>query len=340
MNLIDRYTMEVARRLPLLRGKKDIQDELRSTLEDMLEDRARKAGRPADEAMEMDLLREYGSPGKVASTYNPMPYLIGPRIFPYYLMTLKIVLAVLTSVLLVLAVVQIAVQSPMTFADFPSALGKALSELFGALISAVGSMTIVFAILERVIPASEFKMGVDDEWDPSSLMKEPEPDDVKPWEPIAAIVFTAIVLSIFNFNPQWIGMYFLSGDKWVAIPVLTDAFFRWLPFINIVWVAEIILNSVLLTTGRWQTSTRLLSIAIKIMEIVIGYMLVTGPSILAITPASLQASGIFDADSARTLGLMAQQGVRSLIVLIMVLEGVDIVKTAVRMVGKRSFALA
>ena len=97
MNLIDRYVTEVGKHLPLVKGRKDIEKELRSTLEDMLEDRAQKAGRAADEAMEIELLKEYGAPQKVAATYNPQPYLIGPRMFPFFLMVLKIVITVVTS---------------------------------------------------------------------------------------------------------------------------------------------------------------------------------------------------------------------------------------------------
>ena len=48
MNLIELYVGEVGKRLPL-KGRKDIEAELRSTLEDMLEDRARKAGRPVED---------------------------------------------------------------------------------------------------------------------------------------------------------------------------------------------------------------------------------------------------------------------------------------------------
>jgi hypothetical protein len=340
MKLIDRYAAEVARRLPLLKGRKDIENELRSTLEDMLEDRAGKAGRPADEAMEMQLLRDYGAPGTVAATYNTMPYLIGPRIFPFYLMVLKIVLSVVGVVLLVLTGVQIAFQPLLAPLDVLTMVAKGISGIAGALISAVGSITIVFAVLERVIPSSEFKLDEEKEWDPASLLKEPEPDDVKPWEPVLAIVFTAIVLSLFNLSPQWIGLYAQQGDTWTITPVLTDAFFRWLPFINIAWVAEIVLNVALLITGRWQTSTRLFSIAIKLMEIVIGFMLLTGPSILAVTPESLQATGIFDPEAAQILGSMAQQGVRGLIALIMFLEGIDIVKIAAKMFRQRRLVLA
>jgi len=332
MKLIDRYVAEVGRRLPLVRGRADIEKELRSTLEDMLEDRARKAGRPADEAMEIELLREYGAPDKVAATYNPHPYLIGPRMFPFFTMVLKIVLTILTIVLFVTTGIKIGTMSPMAGPEFAKAIGEGLAGIISAAIAAFGNIVLVFAILERFVPASEFKVDEDKKWDPTSLVKEPEPADVKPWEPILAIVFIFIAISIFNFNPQLIGIYNFDGEKWTITPLLTEAFFRWLPLMNIAWIAEILLNGMLLRSGRWDALSRLVSIGIKILQIVILYLLITGASILAITPESLKASGIFDADTAQTLATMAQTGIRIALGLGIFGTVIEIIKTGYKMV--------
>jgi hypothetical protein len=336
MKLIDRYVTEVGRNLPLVRGRKDIEKELRSTLEDMLEDRARKSGQPVDETLEIDLLKEYGAPQTIAQTYNPQPYLIGPRMFPFFVFVLKIVITVVTIVLLVLTGIEIATLSPMAGPDFVKAVWDGLTGVVGAAIAAFGNIVLVFAILERFVPASEFQMDEEKEWDPASLKKEPEPDEVKIWEPILAIVFTFIAISIFNFNPQWLVIPIIADDKAAFIPALTEAFFRWLPWINIGWVAEIVMNGMLIRTGRWTISTRLVSIGIKVFQVVILYFLFTGPSILAVTPESLQASGVFDADAAQTLGDQAQNGVRILLGLGIFGTVIEIIKTLYKLVTQRS----
>jgi hypothetical protein len=339
MKLIDRYVTEVSRRLSLVKGHADIEKELRSTLEDMLEDCAQKAGRPADEAMEIELLKEYGAPDKVAATYNPHPYLIGPRMFPFFTKILKIVLFAISIAFVVITGIKIATMSSIAGPKFAKAIGAGLSGIFSAALAAFGNIVLIFAILERFAPISEFKMDEDKEWDPASLTKEPEPDDVKPWEPILAIVFIFIALSIFNFNPQLIGVYNFNGEKWTSFPLFTDAFFRLLPLINIGWVAEIILNGMLLRSGRWDTSTRLVSIGIKVFQIVILFLLVTGPAFLAITPESLKASGIFDdEEAAQTLGVMAQQGIRIALSLGIFGTVVEIIKTIYKMVTQRPSA--
>ena len=48
MELIDRYVAEVGRQLPE-KMRADIENEMRSTLEDMVEDRSQKTGRPVDQ---------------------------------------------------------------------------------------------------------------------------------------------------------------------------------------------------------------------------------------------------------------------------------------------------
>lgn len=339
MKLIDRYVVEVGKHLPLVKGRRDIEKELRSTLEDMLEDRVHKAGRPADEEMEIELLKEYGTPQTVAQTYNLHPYLIGPRLFPFFVMVLKIVVSVVTVVLLVLTGVKIASIAPtMAGPEFARAIGEGLAGIVSAAIAAFGHIVLVFALLERYVPASEFKMDEEKEWDPASLKKEPESDEVKLWEPILAIVFTFIAISIFNFNPQWLGFYIFSGDKSAFIPALTDAFFRWLPWINIGWVTEIVMNGMLIRTGRWTPPVRLFSIGIKIFQAAILYFLFTGPSILAVTPEALQAAGVFDAESAQMLGELAQKAIRAALGLAIFGSLIEIVKGVYKLITQRSSA--
>lgn len=335
MNLIDRYVAEVGKHLLLVKGRKDIENELRSTLEDMLEERAQKAGKPADEAMQMELLKEYGAPGRVAETYNPNPYLIGPRIFPFFMFILKIVVAAVTLSLTIATEIQIMSASPMTALELLSTIGRGLLNIVSACIAAFGNLALVFALIERYAPASEFKMDEDKEWDPAALKKEPEPDDVKIWEPMLAIVFTFIAMSIFNFNPQLIGFYYLDGNEWHVLPLLSEAFFRWLPLMNIAWVAEIVLNGMLLRSGKWTTSTRLVSIATKLFQMVILGLLIAGPSILALTPDSLQAAGVNDLEALNILGTMADKGLDIILGLAIFGSLVEIIKSIYKMVTQK-----
>jgi hypothetical protein len=208
--------------------------------------------------------------------------------------------------------------------------------LLGSAIGAFGNIVLVFAILERVLPASEFKSDEQKkEWDPASLMKEAEPAEIKLGEPIAAIVFTAAVMTVFNGYPQLIGISFLRNGQWTSIPALTDAFFRWLPYINVLWALQIALNLVLLRQGRWQAATRWVSIAVSVAGIFIGYLLLSGPSIVSLPPQALQATGLFDARAADMIREAVRQGARAVIAIVMIVQGVDVVKDVVRLVLRR-----
>jgi hypothetical protein len=334
MELIDLYVAEVGKRLPI-KGRGDIEAELRSTLEDMLEDCSRKAGRPADESMTLDMLREYGPPDKVAATYNTHLYLIGPRMFPFFAKVLKIVLSVLITVLLVMLGIRLG-SEPMAAPELAKALGEGLLGILNAALQAFGNVVLVFAILERVAPTSEFNMDEGkDTWDPASLKATVEPDTIKPWEPIVTILFTLAALVLFNGYPQLIGLHFLNEGTWTSVPVLTDAFFRWMPLINLLWVLQVGLNVVLFRQGRWQPATRWASMALDAAGIVIAYMLLVGPPIVAISAQDLVSTGLFDAASAAMLSTLLEQMARVVIVIVMIVEGVELVKGIVREVLRR-----
>src|SRR5262245_30812836 len=77
MDLIDRYVVEVARHLPA-KDAEDVAKELRSLLGDAVEARAARTGRPNDEALAVEVLREFGEPEVVAARYRVPKHLIGP----------------------------------------------------------------------------------------------------------------------------------------------------------------------------------------------------------------------------------------------------------------------
>jgi hypothetical protein len=79
---------------------------------------------------------------------------------------LKIVLTVLTIVLLVTLGIQLASQ-PLAGLEFARAIGKGLLGILSAAMQAFGNIALVFAILERVLPASEFKFDEEKQaWTP------------------------------------------------------------------------------------------------------------------------------------------------------------------------------
>lgn len=323
MNLIDRYISEIGKKLPR-KSRADIETEIRSTLEDMLEERAARAGRPADDDMVKELLKEYGAPGKVAESYLPTQYLIGPKLFPIFLLVLKIV----GTVLLVLTIVGTGIKIGLDGLNGQQAaqlIGRYALDFMGGIIAAFGNIVLVFAIIERVLPKSEYEKELDEDWNPEELAKSSDPDEVRAWEPIMTIVFTALGLLLFNFYPQVLGIYFSSGDVGVFVPALSEAFFRMLPWINAAWILGIGLNIWLLREGRWTRLARWFEIALNVAGVVIAYALLQGPSILALSPASLTELGI-EASAANTLAGMLRLMVTISLAIAVIIGGIEVVK--------------
>jgi hypothetical protein len=97
--LIDRYVHEVGRRLPQAQ-RDDVQDELRSLLQEALDSRVNEQGAARSQSTAADVLREFGHPSEVADRYLPRPsYLIGPQLSRHQL-TMKVVLLAMVGTLL------------------------------------------------------------------------------------------------------------------------------------------------------------------------------------------------------------------------------------------------
>ncbi len=335
MELIDRYVNAVGKHLPR-KTRADIETEIRSTLEDMLADRSEKTGQPVDDAMVKDLLKEYGAPDIVAATYLPERYLIGPRLFPLFWLVVRIVFAVLT----VLAVVGLGfgfATSSLSVQTIAGMLGKAIVQYYTGLIMALGSIVLVFAILERVLPQSEVgRLNPADkkEWDPAQLMQEPTGDEVKLWEPALAILFTFAGLVIFNFYPQIIAII-VNPDSRVFIPILSEAFFRYLPWLNVLWVLVIGLQLALFRQGRYTPITRWFSIALKVGGIVLAGAMLSGPSLVALTVSQLTAAGM-EPTSASVLVEMFSAMIRIGLVVAIVTTTAEIIKDVYRLVFKNT----
>jgi hypothetical protein len=276
-DLMDTYVREVGRHLPE-KTRVDIEKEIRSTIEDMLDDQSKAEGKTPDRAMIVEILRRMGPPEKMAASYLPPRYLVGPQLYPTFMLVLQIVL----TVMIILGGVGFGIalgQTPPTPAAIASAIGNSLTELINALLLAIGNIVVVFAILQRFLP--EMK-EIKPEWDPEKMKPVPDADRFRPFEPVVSIVFTILALMIFNLYPQLIGIGFTVNGQWVFSPILAEGFFRVLPFLNILWVIDIVFQLVLLIRGRWEIGTRLFEVILDVGRVGVTYLMVTGPELVKI----------------------------------------------------------
>jgi hypothetical protein len=326
MNMLDRYIQEVGRRLPR-QNRADLQAEIRSNLEELIEDRAQQSGRAIDEALTAEVLKEYGAPEKVAESYCPTRYLIGPRLYPFFTMVLKIVITVLFAVGLGGFILNYFTGD--LGAEFLPALGQYGLEFLAGAISAFGNFVIVFAILERVLPPSELSKD-ETEWDPAQLNATPNPDEIKRNELIVDILFTVLILAALNLYTNRIGIYWLEDNAWVMIPFLSDAFFSYLPWINLLWVLQVLLDLYLLRQGLWQAATRLASLALEVAEIALAWVMLTGPSLVKLSAADLAHTPL--ASEAETLAPLLRAIPIIVLAVLIIVQTIEAVQMVVRLV--------
>ena len=295
MNLIDKYIAEVGKHLPR-KNRTDIEAEIRSTLEDMLEERKQAQGDANDETI-IALLKEYGAPREVAESYTGPRYLIGPRVFPIFELVTKIVMAVLLAVGLAGLGIGLA-RSDVTGLELLKRIGESALSTLEWMITAFGNIVLTFAILERVLPAKEFEE--EQEWDPADLASEPDPDRVKFGEQVFEMFFLVLFLIIFNLYPGIIGIGFFNDNDWFFIsPILTEAFFSYLPWINLLILLQLSFNVYLLRQRFWKTSTRVMNMLLELGSIALAVAMLRGPDLVSITTSQLagtpleESAGLF-----------------------------------------------
>jgi hypothetical protein len=88
MQLLDRYLQSIRFWLPRSQ-QQDILAELSEDIHSEIEEKERALGRKLTDAEVETLLKQRGSPYRVASRYLPQRYLIGPAFFPLYATLLK-----------------------------------------------------------------------------------------------------------------------------------------------------------------------------------------------------------------------------------------------------------
>jgi len=329
MNLLDKYVAEVGKHLPR-KNRADIEAEIRSTLEDMLEERSQ--GQAVDDEMMKSLLKEYGSPKKVAATYKPKQYLISPRMFPIFELVTRIVWIVLFAVSLFGLVVGLA-KVDLTSAEVLSQVGGWAAGLFSSLTAALGNIVLVFAIIERTQAVNEFEKEFDD-WDPAELEVEPDPALVKRGELIATIIFTVLGLVIFNLYPDLIAIHMNTNGRWTSTPIFTDAFFRFLPWINVMGLAQIGFNAFMLARDIWKPFTRILGLLVEVAGAVLTVIILTTPHIFSFTPETWGM--LKDAEAAKFLTQFFEFIPKIIIIIVVIATIMKVVQTSVEMVKGRS----
>ena len=177
MDLLDRYLQAVKFWLPNPQ-RQDIIAGLSEDLRSQIDDKEAELGRPVNDAEVEAILRHVGRPVLVANRYLPQRHLIGPLWFPIYTFVLKIVAACyLVPWILVwvgLMIFDPGYRAAHSSGGWMGALGLAWGGFWSAALIAIGTVTVVFAVLERAQATS----GLLEDWDPGRLPAVRDPNRI------------------------------------------------------------------------------------------------------------------------------------------------------------------
>ncbi len=330
MELINRYVYQVGRRLPE-RTRADVEQELRSLLLDALE---KRTGRTADftEEEQVAALTEFGPPEQMADKYRPRPrYIIGPKVFDLYVLVVTVVAGagLLASIITTI----VSTLGPGANISTLDLFLRAWTTFMNIALSGIGSTTLVFAMLERVIPDEEITLGNEAEkWNPRDLPIVEAHGEIKRGRLLVSIAFQALLITAFLAFANRIGGVYYDGTSWHwSPPSLSTAFFSmYLPLLITRWGLSIILDLVLLRQGRWQLGTRVADVLFHCLDIYILSRLLGGPSI--INPESLQAMLAAVPEAADLLYSMANVGLRIAFLLALLVAIIDVASRVYRLV--------
>ena len=329
MDIIKRYVQAVGRQLPR-KNQADILAELQSTLADTLE--ARVEGEATEEQV-VALLKEFGSPEKVAASYWPEgQYLIGPRLYPLFRMVAGIALSVFVIVQLVLLGVRLAFnQGTLPGVEF-------FGGIFSGALSALGVIVLVFAVLQRlgVRPESEVE-----DWDPRQLPVIEEENIINRSGIVAEITMSLILVAVLLFLPDKIGAVIspaTPGSDVILNPVLIN----YLPLIILAVLLGVGLDVILLWRGRWENGTRIAKIGANLFGIYVLYVLVNahnawlaghGITSFFFAPGALPAGVTASMDA---LQILVMQAFRMAFVVALIVTAVDTVTMGYRLLKRLS----
>jgi len=161
MKLINNYLNETGRHLAD-ECREDIISELRVSLEEQVNDLADAENRQSSVEDEKVVLLQMGHPVKLAASYKPAQYLIGPALFPAYVYSMKIGIVASLSVQLAIGLLLSA------GLNWDLSIGSVFGRLFDTAVMVVTLFTLIFAALEY----SSEKLNWYDDWNPDLLPSE------------------------------------------------------------------------------------------------------------------------------------------------------------------------
>lgn len=266
VELVERYVHQVGRYLPK-KERADIEAELRSLIQDQMEDRF--AGSPS-QAEVSSVLAELGDPRQMAVSYNRQQYLVGPDLYPYMMIGLRHVWVLVPTIVIFLNIF-----GALTSSQQSTLLGLLLETMTSTLqatfiISAL--VVLMFAIIQRIIAELDEK---EEAFNPLTLPKVDDPHTVDRVEVTFGIVVGTFVTLVFLYflHAGGLTLRFNLNDPGDVIPVPTI----WLILLISAVIVMVILQLWVLRRNHWTIALWLIQTILEVFGVVCLYFVIYEP---------------------------------------------------------------
>ncbi len=321
--LLQRYLKAVERHLPLSK-RADISREIESLALDICEERYSQTD--VDSKRMESVLTELGKPSRLAAKYREVKPLIGPELMPIF----KIVLLVVCLVTTIVSVINFALTiSGMSAAE----AGLYFLELFSSLTGAVGTIFIIFVILERAIKNKSELDFNDDSWKISDLPETHEKIPSKA-EIVAGLIFSVIFIIVINLFIDKVGIYNFHDEGFTFTPVLTDQIKSLLPMFSVriavgaVVVLPFIAGADAVSAGKQNYYYQISQMGLSVFDIGILILLLSRGAETFFILDSFSIAGIEE------LASMAVKIYTGVLILLLGLSGWNLVKRTLAILPK------
>jgi hypothetical protein len=269
MELVDRYLQAIK---TFLTGKNqdDILLELRESLLSQIDEKEQSLGRPPTSEEVESIIRESGPPFMVAARFGPHRSLIGPALFPFYWLALKVLLFVALVAQLIESSIRVIVNSD-TSALFAIPRNLLLEAVW---------ITGIFAVVEYALSLANVKWKPI-RWNPKSLPKlRGELKVARRSESIAAIIFGLAGLVWLRTLPNSI---FLAGQPDLVFAPIWSMMYR---FFVLLAIAGVLRGIALLIRPHWAAFNVWSHLAMNAATLVTFYFLFHAGTWFAVSNAS------------------------------------------------------
>ena len=315
--LIERYVHQVGRYLPN-KERAEIQAELRSQIQDQLDDRYGGAPTETDVAA---VLKELGDPRRIAASYGGEQYLVGPDLYPVMMMVLRRGWAIVPPVAILVHVLA-ALLGDET-GNFINLLLEAAAGAFQATAIFTGIVVLIFAILQHSGEDLDEITGNDKGFDPLALPEVNDPAEVDRFESILSMAFGvfALMVMIYFLRVGGLTLQFNLGEPVDVIPVPIP----WLVGLIAIGATQMVLQLVALLRGRWSVALWLVNVALDIIGAVALYFVLWLPL----------AERVYAAVPSLASVPLIGRGAEAILVLSLIAALIEGVTKLVKMVGYR-----